>query len=260
VKQISIYYYFLIYFTDEPASGEPEGIILFRICGGASEELYDIPRLTLIDSALGGHDIEENKTPKTPDRNEQAKKKRKQSSEAPNPTVNGMKIFNANFLNSEKAAVLLAQKNSKISMLSLKVSVGVISNAQLCDEIEQIQTEYDNLLRENDYPDLYDAIRDLYGLGSVINTFKIPDYRGYASELSIVELVLIQGEFLDQNRKTCSKHTSISFLGMVVPLELLTPGVLGLNLVALQTMMELVVEISPLKLPETAMVAELRHG
>jgi hypothetical protein len=145
-------------------------------------------------------------------------------------------------------------------MLSLKVSVGVISNAQLCDEIEQIQTEYDNLLRENDYPDLYDAIRDLYGLGSVINTFKIPDYRGYASELSIVELVLIQGEFLDQNRKTCSKHTSISFLGMVVPLELLTPGVLGLNLVALQTMMELVVEISPLKLPETAMVAELRHG
>jgi hypothetical protein len=119
--------------------------------------------LTLIDSALGGHDIEENKTPKTPDRNEQAKKKRKQSSEAPNPTVNGMKIFNANFLNSEKAAVLLAQKNSKISMLSLKVSVGVISNAQLCDEIEQIQTEYDNLLRENDikYP-IMEAI-DLTG-------------------------------------------------------------------------------------------------
>jgi hypothetical protein len=55
-------------------------------------------------------------------------------------------------------------------------------------------------ISRDDYPDLYNTITDLYGLGTTINTFKVPDYRGYALR------ALDNGAGIDPNRVIGSKQ------------------------------------------------------
>jgi hypothetical protein len=79
-------------------------------------------------------------------------------------------------------------------------------------------------LNRDDYPDLYDAIGDLYGLGSVINTFKIPDYRGYALR------ALDSGAGIDPGRVLGSKQEDMFKTHFhIVPRDGRTPGSIDSN-------------------------------
>jgi hypothetical protein len=74
-------------------------------------------------------------------------------------------------------------------------------------------------LDRNTYPDLFNAIGDLYGLGSVINTFKVPDYRGYALR------ALDNGAGIDPNRVIGSKQEDMFETHFhIVPRTSLTPS------------------------------------
>lgn len=74
-------------------------------------------------------------------------------------------------------------------------------------------------LDRNAYPDLFDAIGDLYGLGSVINTFKVPDYRGYALR------ALDSGAGIDPNRVIGSKQDDMFKTHFhIIPRDNLTPA------------------------------------